>query len=189
MPVRPLAHYAPALYHTVFAFLLLPTRVVLWSAMVHSHQCIVTLRDIIAPTRHDFTDLQIVFDFYSMDIATLFATVSQQPEWGSTHIKYLLFQLLSGVNYLHSASIIHRDLKPSNLLANEACELKICDFGLARVVAPELAGDGAGGASEQARVPLKRALTTHVVTRWYRAPELIMQDTSYNTSIDIWCVT
>ena len=41
-------------------------------------------------------------------------------------------QLLRGLKYLHSASVLHRDLKPSNLLLNATCDLKICDFGLAR---------------------------------------------------------
>ncbi len=42
-------------------------------------------------------------------------------------------QILRGLKYIHSASILHRDLKPSNLLVNANCDLKICDFGLARV--------------------------------------------------------
>jgi serine/threonine protein kinase len=52
-------------------------------------------------------------------------------------------QLCSGLagswltrQYIHSANVIHRDLKPGNLLVNADCELKICDFGLARGYRP-----------------------------------------------------
>lgn len=48
------------------------------------------------------------------------------------HIKYILYQLLVGLNFLHHSNLIHRDLKPSNLLLNSDCSLKICDFGLVR---------------------------------------------------------
>ncbi len=41
-------------------------------------------------------------------------------------------QILRGLKYIHSANVLHRDLKPSNLLLNATCDLKICDFGLAR---------------------------------------------------------
>jgi serine/threonine protein kinase len=40
---------------------------------------------------------------------------------------------LRGLKYIHSANVLHRDLKPSNILVNSNCDLKICDFGLARV--------------------------------------------------------
>jgi serine/threonine protein kinase len=43
-----------------------------------------------------------------------------------------LLQVLRGLKYVHSANVLHRDLKPSNLLVNANCDLKICDFGLAR---------------------------------------------------------
>lgn len=43
-------------------------------------------------------------------------------------------QLLLSLKYLQSAHVIHRDLKPANILLNEDCSLKLCDFGLARVV-------------------------------------------------------
>lgn len=48
------------------------------------------------------------------------------------HYKFFLYQLLRGLKYIHSAQIVHRDLKPRNLLVNSNCDLKICDFGLAR---------------------------------------------------------
>ncbi|XP_016422075.1 mitogen-activated protein kinase 14B-like [Sinocyclocheilus rhinocerous] len=76
---------------------------------------------------------------------------------------------LSGFNdYIHSADIIHRDLKPSNLAVNEDCELKILDFGLARLTDDEMTG--------------------YVATRWYRAPEIMLNWMHYNMTVDIWSV-
>lgn len=80
-------------------------------------------------------------------------------------------QLLRGLKYLHSANILHRDLKPGNLLVNANCELKICDFGLARTSRDN-----------------GQFMTEYVVTRWYRAPELLLSCDNYGTSIDIWSV-
>ena len=74
------------------------------------------------------------------------------------------------MKYIHSANVLHRDMKPSNLLVNANCDLAICDFGLARGVE-----DG-----------VQEELTEYVVTRWYRAPELIMGSASYTPIIDEW---
>jgi serine/threonine protein kinase len=49
-----------------------------------------------------------------------------------THIRFIAYNILCAINYIHSANILHRDLKPSNILINEDCNIKICDFGLAR---------------------------------------------------------
>jgi serine/threonine protein kinase len=68
--------------------------------------------------------------------------------------------------------VLHRDLKPNNLLVNKNCDLKICDFGLARGV-------------DDSRT---QQLTEYVVTRWYRAPELLVENTTYDQGIDIWSV-
>eukprot|EP00656_Telonema_subtile_P037944 TRINITY_DN4240_c0_g1_i1.p1 TRINITY_DN4240_c0_g1~~TRINITY_DN4240_c0_g1_i1.p1 ORF type:complete len:453 (-),score=142.05 TRINITY_DN4240_c0_g1_i1:737-2095(-) len=87
------------------------------------------------------------------------------------HFQFFIWQLLKGLKYMHSMQVIHRDLKPSNLLVNSNCDLKICDFGLARAV----------DSSEALE------LTTYVVTRWYRAPELMLAD-SYQASVDMWAV-
>ena len=68
-------------------------------------------------------------------------------------------------------------LQPANLLSNEACELKICDFGLARSIKKK---------DRLEQVPLRRQLTTHVVTRWYRAPEVILKNEEYDFAVDTW---
>ena len=90
------------------------------------------------------------------------------------HICYFLYQILRGLKYIHSANVLHRDLKPSNLLLNTTCDLKICDFGLARVADPEHDHTG--------------FLTEYVATRWYRAPEIMLNSKGYTKSIDIWSV-
>ena len=47
----------------------------------------------------------------------------------------IIYNLLCGVKYMHSAKVIHRDIKPANILINEDCTIKICDFGLSRSLA------------------------------------------------------
>ena len=79
-------------------------------------------------------------------------------------------QILRGLKYVHSADVLHRDLKPSNLLLNASCDLKICDFGLART----------------REAPTN--MTEYVVTRWYRAPELLLNSECYTPAIDMWSV-
>jgi mitogen-activated protein kinase 15 len=53
------------------------------------------------------------------------------------HRKYILYQLLLSLYYLHSARLIHRDLKPSNMLLSSQCQVKLCDFGLVRYMGDE----------------------------------------------------
>lgn len=85
-------------------------------------------------------------------------------------LQYFLYQLLRGLKYVHSANILHRDLKPSNLFLNANCDLKIADFGLARTTSET------------------DLMTEYVVTRWYRAPELLLNCSQYTAAIDVWSV-
>ncbi len=104
------------------------------------------------------------------DLATIIK--SDQPI-SDEHIQFFLYQILRGLKYLHSCGILHRDLKPRNLLVNSNCDLKICDFGLARPVIPSL-------------ITLSTQLTDYIVTRWYRAPEVILSQKQYSGAVDVW---
>jgi serine/threonine protein kinase len=87
--------------------------------------------------------------------------------------QYFLYQMLRGLKYIHSANVLHRDLKPANILINANCDLKICDFGMARAMASTDQGS---------------CMTEYVVTRWYRAPELLLSSCQYTAAIDVWSV-
>ncbi|KPP69210.1 mitogen-activated protein kinase 3-like [Scleropages formosus] len=112
----------------------------------------------------------IVQDLMETDLYKLLKT----QQLSNDHICYFLYQILRGLKYIHSANVLHRDLKPSNLLINTTCDLKICDFGLARIADPEHDHTG--------------FLTEYVATRWYRAPEIMLNSKGYTKSIDIWSV-
>jgi serine/threonine protein kinase len=123
----------------------------------------------------DFDDVYIVYELLDTDLHQVIR--SPQP-LTDDHVQFFLYQLLRGLKFIHSAGVLHRDLKPSNLLLNAACDLKICDFGLARPVGgPPVAG-GAAGAPPP--------LTEYVVTRWYRPPELLLSADAYGPPIDVW---
>ena len=87
------------------------------------------------------------------------------------NIKSYILQTLLGLEYLHANWILHRDLKPNNLLMNRDGILKIADFGLAKFYGSP-----------------NRVYTHIVVTRWYRAPELLFGARNYGTGVDVWAV-
>jgi serine/threonine protein kinase len=66
------------------------------------------------------------------------AILKSNQDISDDHIQFFLYQILRGLKYMHSAGILHRDLKPRNLLVNSNCDLKICDFGLAKADIPLL---------------------------------------------------
>ncbi|GAV71378.1 Pkinase domain-containing protein [Cephalotus follicularis] len=132
------------------------------------HDNIVKIKDIIQPPeREKFNDVYIASELMDTDLYQIIR--STQP-LTDDHCQYFLYQLLRGLKYIHSANVLHRDLKPSNLLLNANCDLKICDFGLARTTSET------------------DFMTEYVVTRWYRAPELLLNCSEYSAAIDIWSV-
>ncbi|ELK37917.1 Cyclin-dependent kinase-like 3 [Myotis davidii] len=89
----------------------------------------------------------------------------------SKRLRKYLFQIIRAIEYLHNNNIIHRDIKPENILVSQTGIIKLCDFGFARMLAAP--GD---------------IYTDYVATRWYRAPELVLKDTSYGKPVDIWAL-
>lgn len=130
------------------------------------HANIISLKDLCVNVEDD--ELYVVMELMDTDLHRIIQ--SPQP-LGDAHFKHFLFQLLRGLRFSHSYGIIHRDLKPANLLVTKNCDLCISDFGLAR------------------QVPDAGVMTEHVVTRWYRAPELMLSaDGNYTAAIDMWSV-
>lgn len=125
--------------------------------------------DIVLPeNKTGYDDIYIVTDLMETDLHRVI--YSKQP-LTKEHIQYFMYQLLRGVLYMHSANVIHRDLKPSNILLNKHCDLKICDLGLGR-----------------GYDTIEDFMTEYVVTRWYRAPEVILNASEYTNAIDIWSI-
>lgn len=108
-------------------------------------------------------------DFIEHDLKTLLHT--QTTPFLASEVKTLMRQLLSAISLLHRNWIIHRDLKTSNLLMNNRGQIKLADFGLARMY-----GEPTG------------EMTPLVVTLWYRAPELLLGAETYDTAIDMWSI-
>lgn len=220
----------------------------------------------------DFGDLYLVFEFLDTDLSKI---IKSDQYLSIDHIQYIVYQILVGLKYLHSARVIHRDIKPANILVScEDCTTKIADFGLSRVIDDSLVakptsttnantntnvnssnshlrqnsnsnvssyGNPEGNVDGMMATPgakdsglssyedrmdsfdhffpseskeaqgfhpgpnflsnannnnnnnytpqpsLRRGLTCHVVTRWYRAPEIILAQ-PYTTAVDIWSV-
>jgi mitogen-activated protein kinase 1/3 len=192
------------------------------------HPNIVGLYDIIEPCNiENFDTLYLVTEYCQSDAKKLIKSATHLQ---LAHIQLLMYNIMCGLKYIHSAEVIHRDLKPANILLNEDCTVKICDFGLARSVAgvettfkaltnPSTPSKSTISSEKSSKVPeivppkdvkheeikkkeihkqlvrtkdarksMKRELTGHVVTRWYRAPELILLEKDYGAAIDIWSV-
>lgn len=153
---------------------------------------IIRLHDLIIPEDLlKFDELYIVLEIADSDLKKLFKTPIFLTE---QHVKTILYNLLLGEKFIHESGIIHRDLKPANCLLNQDCSVKICDFGLARTINSDkdihIVNDLEEKEENEEPGPhnknLKKQLTSHVVTRWYRAPELILLQENYTNSIDIW---
>eukprot|EP00039_Didymoeca_costata_P002161 m.57941 g.57941 ORF g.57941 m.57941 type:complete len:578 (+) comp11142_c0_seq4:179-1912(+) len=140
----------------------------------HKHDNIISLLDIMKPPKPPtpFNDVYVVMDLLESDLHRI---IHSKQTLSEEHIRYFTYQLCRGLKYIHSANVLHRDIKPSNLLLTSTCDLKICDFGMARGLTHSPQKDSSH-------------MTAYVATRWYRAPEVMLSFKEYTQAIDVWSV-
>lgn len=132
------------------------------------HPNIVRLHDILHAERR----LTLVFEYAEQDLKSYMDHNSDLLRRQPFITKFIVWQMLQGLDYIHSRRILHRDLKPPNVLINpDDTVIKLADFGLARVFG----------------IPV-RTYTHEVVTLWYRAPEILLHAKVYSTPVDMWSV-
>ncbi|OXU22572.1 hypothetical protein TSAR_015507 [Trichomalopsis sarcophagae] len=129
------------------------------------HENIIGLLDVFGHK----SNVSLVFDFMDTDLEVIIkdTNIVLTP----ANIKSFMIQTLKGLDYLHFNWILHRDLKPNNLLISSDGIVKIGDFGLAKFYGSP-----------------NRVNTHQVVTRWYRAPELLFGARLYGAGIDMWAI-
>ena len=118
----------------------------------------------------DETELILVFEYLPSDLSKLISTSTEHLP--RSHVKAYAKMMLEAISHCHMHNIIHRDIKPSNILISSHGNIKLADFGLARTYN----GRNEGSLSHQ------------VMTRWYRAPELLFASRHYTSAVDVWAV-
>ncbi|KAI9922925.1 hypothetical protein PsorP6_002488 [Peronosclerospora sorghi] len=141
------------------------------------HPNLMHLYDIPRPSRLSFLeDIYIVTELMETDLNRVILSTQTLTD---EHVAHFMRQILRGLAYLHSDNILHRDLKPSNILVTSTCDAKIGDLGLARYV-------------DYSKVKTMKGemkfvdITEYVVTRWYRAPEILLDGCRYDKPSDLW---
>jgi len=140
-----------------------------------SHKSIVNLKEIVTDKqsavdfRKDKGAFYLVFEYCDHDLMGILE--SGFVKFETQHISSMMKQLLEGLNYCHEKNFLHRDIKCSNILMSNRGEIKLADFGLARLYEAENEG---------------RQYTNRVITLWYRPPELLLGQERYGPAIDVW---
>ena len=141
------------------------------------HDNILPTRILLPRAREGFDHIYTVAPLVQTDLHKF---LKSSIEFGLDEIKFMTFQLISALDYIHKSQVIHRDIKPRNILisqkvgvSNAQLHVQICDFGLARMFF-------------NADIDQEPNLSMEVVTRSYRPPELFLGNSSYTEKIDIW---
>jgi mitogen-activated protein kinase 15 len=113
-------------------------------------------------------DIYYIFEYVEANLSNVISS----NILSEIHIKYIIFQLIKTLKYIHSADIIHRDLSTTNIMIDKNSNIKIVDISLA--------------ICQSDKSDNNFALNDFIQTRWYRAPELLLNALSYNQAVDMW---
>ncbi len=137
-----------------------------------SHSCVVQLKHCFYATESKKKDvyLNLVMEYIPQTLhRSLRAHAKAKKSIPMIYIKTYVYQILRSIAYIHSVGVCHRDIKPQNLLLNPSNhQVKLCDFGSAKVLVPG------------------EPNVAYICSRYYRAPELVFEATSYTTAVDVW---
>jgi serine/threonine protein kinase len=129
------------------------------------HPNIVNLLDIITKEYK----ILLVFEHLDYDLKTYLQYIIGEIDQNT--VKYIIFQILEGINYCHSRSVLHRDLKPDHIVIDKNLNVKLINFSLARTFG----------------VP-EKLFTLEIQSLWYKAPEILFGQREYSTPVDIWSI-
>jgi len=150
------------------------------------------LLDIMTTTEKGQLVVFLVMEHVRFDLKAIMQTYV--TSFSDQHLIIITYNLLCSLNFLSSAGLIHRDIKPGNILINEDCNVKICDFGLARTkggpekIDMEQTREVSLKTSPTKKEPEIRDLSNVVFSRWYRPPEVILRSHTYDDKADIWAL-
>ncbi|XP_067088620.1 cyclin-dependent kinase 12 isoform X1 [Osmerus mordax] len=139
-----------------------------------NHRSVVNMKEIVTD-KQDALDFKkdkgafyLVFEYMDHDLMGLLE--SGLVQFSQEHVRSFMRQLMEGLDYCHKKNFLHRDIKCSNILLNNSGQIKLADFGLARLYNSEES----------------RPYTNKVITLWYRPPELLLGEERYSPAIDVW---
>ena len=131
-----------------------------------SHPNIIALHAVFSSKAQN---LNLVLEYLPRGDLEMLIKDSESISYGTAEIKAWMGMLGRGVWFCHENFVLHRDIKPNNLLIAADGEVKLADFGLARSFADPY-----------------RGMTSNVITRWYRPPELLFGARAYSGTVDVW---